>query len=329
MRILLRILVVLVLILSAVSLGLGTVVFSQREQMKARLNTLEANIRQMAREIEGEQADDLASRRLKPVEVNAIDLKKFYAIGPDGKIKTTIDAQGKTVKVTKGPGTMTQELADLLAAAQAQTKQLDNTRVELTNTRDDLAEKKAKLQQSRIKIATLDTKIELLEGNRDELQAQVAKLEIELEVKAEQINDLGAELADLSVKITNLEDKLFERDEQVAAQAKHIEALEAEIARKEDKTKEGGPAGGDTLEGLKGTISKVNAKYNFVVINASSQHKLKPGVTLLVQRSNKFIGKVKVRQVTFESNTIVADIMNEWMQKPMQRGDQVFYYVSN
>ena len=62
MRILLRILVVLVLILSAVSLGLGTVVFSQREQMKARLNTLEANIRQMAREIEGEQADDLASR---------------------------------------------------------------------------------------------------------------------------------------------------------------------------------------------------------------------------------------------------------------------------
>jgi len=117
MRIVLRILIVVLAILSGVALYLGIKLFNQREQLKIRTCTLEQSIVDLSRQIETEVAPDLGTRKLHAFDVDIRDIKQYYAIDRQtGLPKEGTDPKtGKKTFLTDGPGTMKSALKALLA----------------------------------------------------------------------------------------------------------------------------------------------------------------------------------------------------------------------
>jgi cell shape-determining protein MreC len=73
--------------------------------------------------------------------------------------------------------------------------------------------------------------------------------------------------------------------------------------------------------GVSGRVTAVNKNWNFVVLNVGQKQNVVEGGELIVYRGQKMIGKVKV--VSVESNSSVADILPEWAQSDLQTGDEV------
>jgi len=67
----------------------------------------------------------------------------------------------------------------------------------------------------------------------------------------------------------------------------------------------------------------MNKAWNFVVLDVGEQNQLVEGVDLTVYRGNSLVGKV--RTVSVDDETAIADILPEWTKTEIQIGDQVLF----
>jgi cell shape-determining protein MreC len=74
--------------------------------------------------------------------------------------------------------------------------------------------------------------------------------------------------------------------------------------------------------GINGKILSVNRAWNFVVLNVGNKDGVVENGVLMVYRGNTLLGKVKV--VSAEKNSAVADVIPEWIKGDIQPGDAVF-----
>ena len=265
-----------------------------------------------------------------------LQLRTYYHKGADGKYE--IDSlTGKPSK--KGPDTMSTLLDQIYERANAQYKVLTATRAELPRLREELIntiEELNNLKQTartdkRI-IEERDARIAELEGQKRELESKVERLNEEIKEMQEKEAELNQQLAEKNDEITQL-------DEEVKRLREQVQVLKGTGGVPINQT---APALADGVltPGDKGKIVSVNDEWKFAVVEFSGEFVSElvgpardrplPLIEVMVRRPDiadpdaAFVTRLKLRQIIREKNLVIADILADWQQKPVQVGDLVF-----
>jgi archaellum component FlaC len=263
--------------------------------------------------------------------------------------QTTKDANGKDVKVkdpvnpgiysTKGPGTMQELLDQVLERATKQNATLNKTRVELAKVREELGttiEDYNKIKQDgRADKKTIDDKNKEI----DKLKEDIRNLERKVSGLEEDKKNLTAEVAELKKDNENKQALVDDLTKQVKERDATIKKMMGDKGKAPNPTApseafQGGP-------GDKGKIVAVDEKLKFVVVDLSDKAMTElvgeqrdrpmPQIELLVRRpgfksaAGEFITRIKFRQVLRQKNLVVADILIDWQQAPVEVNDVVFF----
>lgn len=253
------------------------------------------------------------------------------------------EIEGKVVRdprtgypMTTGDGTMHDLLEDVLAKAENQYNLLNDTRQQLRELREeliatinDLNSNKQLARQKMARITALLTQIAQLEQRISDLQGQIAVLE-------EQIRELKDEIRQKENDIQVLEEEKATMAVAIKRLEKTIEDLKKLRVRRDitDVVKDYVPVD----PGEKGRVAQVNPDWNFVILELSEEFIKEitgddksgaaPEVELMVKRgdgSDKFVTKVRLVQIKRNKNLGVADILTQWQQLPIKKGDVIFY----
>jgi len=373
----LRVLVIIILILSAVSLFFAIKLFEKRELLTKRNSVLEEQFIKVAKTIEAADAPDadapgvmkdiseVSDRELANPEKQAmldaypikleqqnlptldfgntekrLQLRSFFAVDAEGKyVLDPVDNK----PATKGPGTMQELMDQLFERAKAQQASLNKTRAELTKMReqftgsvDEINRLKTDGRAAKVELKGEKEKVAALTTEKEELETRVTKLNAEKK-------ELSAELADAKNSIETLNEEKVTITEELAKSREQIKLLE-------ERLKGGGnrPAGDTQLAagtaptaGDKGKIIEANDELKFAIIELSDdaiaellgpeRENALPQLEMNVRRTGRqsaageFVTRIKLRQAVRGKNFVVADILNDWQQAPVEKGDVVFF----
>lgn len=214
-----------------------------------------------------------------------------------------------SVDSIKDYASMQAPLDQLAVQAQNQYEELQNTKKDLETTRTELAATRTELESTKTQLAEANTKIGQLNTDLEQTRAELAQTKEQV-AQAEQERDaLKEDTEELRTAMTQLEEKL--RD---------LEVEHAAVVRERDdllNKSESGPM----VKGVAGNVLLVNPDWNFVILNVGSQAGLQPAAELLVQRSDRLVGRVRISAV--KNQLAVAEIISDWIQSPLQEGDRV------
>ena len=373
----LRVLVIIILILSAVSLFFAIKLFEKRELLTKRNSVLEEQFIKVAKTIEAADAPDadapgvmkdiseVSDRELANPEKQAmldaypikleqqnlptldfgntekrLQLRSFFAVDAEGKyVLDPVDNK----PATKGPGTMQELMDQLFERAKAQQASLNKTRAELTKMReqftgsvDEINRLKTDGRAAKVELKGEKEKVAALTTEKEELETRVTKLNAEKK-------ELSAERADAKNSIETLNEEKVTITEELAKSREQIKLLE-------ERLKGGGnrPAGDTQLAagtaptaGDKGKIIEANDELKFAIIELSDdaiaellgpeRENALPQLEMNVRRTGRqsaageFVTRIKLRQAVRGKNFVVADILNDWQQAPVEKGDVVFF----
>lgn len=316
---LLKVLVVLVLILSALALAFEIKLFTQREELKGRNQMLARYATQVAKtlEVPRETDTDLAARDLPRMQVSEEQLKAYYLRDASGKIVK--DASGK--KVTTGTNTMDAVLKDVATRAELQYSRLNDTRTGLEQTRTTLGETSNTLVKTQGDLAQTKDTLKTTEGNLEAAKQDIEQKKASIEDLTQKKEACEAKSEKQVVEIGKLTDKLSDRETQLEATKRYVEKLQRELAG----CMSGGSDTNTPPPGIRGQIVVVNTNWNFVVMDVIPDTKVIPLTDLTVQRADKLVGKVRVSAVVADRNFAVGEILPDWQQAAPAKGDYVFY----
>jgi len=203
---------------------------------------------------------------------------------------------------------------------------LDKTKTELASTQKSLSDTQGQLTTAQAEVQKLTTDVTAAKRDLETKTTQLADAEKkreEAEGSLKAMNEklggrtLDAVLASLNesseqVKVLSAEKKIIE--DSLAQIQKDLNRLrELDVLRAENKA---------PLE-LSGRVLAINKQWNFVVLDVGKDDKLVEGVDLTVYRGDTLIGKI--RSVSVEANTAIADILPEWTKTEIQVGDKVLF----
>ena len=373
----LRVLVIIILILSAVSLFFAIKLFEKRELLTKRNSVLEEQFIKVAKTIEAADAPDadapgvmkdiseVSDRELANPEKQAmldaypikleqqnlptldfgntekrLQLRSFFAVDAEGKyVLDPVDNK----PATKGPGTMQELMDQLFERAKAQQASLNKTRAELTKMReqftgsvDEINKLKTDGRAAKVELKGEKEKVATLTTEKEELETRVTKLNAEKK-------ELSAELADAKNSIETLNEEKVTITDELAKSREQIKLLEERLKGGVNR-----PAGDTQLAagtaptaGDKGKIIEANDELKFAIIELSDdaiaellgpeRENALPQLEMNVRRTGRqsapgeFVTRIKLRQAVRGKNFVVADILNDWQQAPVEKGDVVFF----
>ena len=277
-----------------------------------------------------------------------LQLRQLYFLGPDGE--PVPDAANYNKPMTKGKGTMAELMDQLFERAKAQQATLNSTRAALVELR-------GKLESTVGDYNKLKPELRLAKLTDEELKQKISQLGQEKQTLEEQITKLKSRVEEQTGEITSLKDEVSTaKDETEAAKEENV-ALEKKVKQLETLMKQmaqqqnqasgaatGGPAGSSSVTSLpagdKGRIVDVNNKLMFCVVEFSDDAMKEmlgddrkgtlPALTLGLRRkgfsgpAGEFIGKIRLRQSVSGKNYVIADVLGDWSQAEVQKGDAVF-----
>jgi DNA repair exonuclease SbcCD ATPase subunit len=185
-------LVIIVLLLSGTALGLGIVLFNQREVIKGRTQRLEAAVDSIARSIHYDELDQEALKSYDTMQSVLAPLNAFAG-------NMYIELQDTI-----------QDLANTKLDLEATREELRITQNKLTAAEQQVAHLNDRLEESRQQLAQANQTINQLERDKVALQGSIEDLELRIaEVEDEKL-ELQDELLDSRDFITQLEDEIKE-----------------------------------------------------------------------------------------------------------------------
>ena len=276
-----------------------------------------------------------------------LQLRQLYFLGPDGQ--PVPDAANYNKPMTKGKGTMAELMDQLFERAKAQQATLNSTRAAL-------AELRGKLENAVGDYNKLKPELRMAKMTDEELKQKISQLGQEKQLLDEQITKLKSRVEEQTGEITSLKDEVSTaKDETEAAKEengtlekkiKQLETLMKQMAQQQNQAS-GAAAGGATGSavtslpaGDKGKIIDVNNKLMFCVVEFSDEAMKEmlgpdrngtlPALTLGLRRkgfsgpAGEFVGKIRLRQSVSGKNYVIADILGDWSQAEVEKGDAVF-----
>lgn len=186
--------------------------------------------------------------------------------------------------------------------------------------KEELVEAKAKNQELSLQTDKLSKD---LETTKSDLESTNSKLKVTAEqlqsfqegLKGKKPDELFQEINDLSEKI-----KVAESEQKMLAAAR--EKTEAEMKKLREQVEMTKPGGTKSIS-LSGRILAVNPTWNFVILDLGKNDQVVEGLTMVVYRGDKMIGKIKT--VTVDAQTSVADVLPGTPVSVIEVGDQVVY----
>jgi myosin heavy subunit len=375
---LLRLLVIVILVLSAVSLLFAHKLFGKQELLVKRSSVLEEQVVKLVKTIEAADAADAVAPEVKkdisevtdraidnpdkeavlegyPIKLEQqnlptldfgstdkrIQLRNYFAMGSDGK--PVIDPLDNK-PATKGPGSMQELLDQAFDRAKAQQAALNKTRAELTKMREkatsfveEINKLKIDGRTAKAEVKTCREQVTTMTGEKEALEGRVTKLTSEKK-------ELSAEAADAKNEVERLNEAKLTLTEDLAKVREAYEELKKKYAGKGSSI---GPAqdNGTTVSALsagdKGKIIAANDDLKFVIVEFSDdavtemlgaeRQNAMPQLDMNVRRtgrqsaSGEFVTRIKLRQIVRGKNLVVADILSDWQQAPVEKGDVVFF----
>lgn len=262
---------------------------------------------------------------------NTSDLDEVYIL--DGEGKPEKDFQGNPVK---DGAPLDNTLKEVLKKAGDQRARMNNIRAQLTNIREEyedtvveLNEVKKQGRESLKTIAAKEEQISVLESEKSQLEGQVTELKSQVETLE---NDKVAMQEDL--------DKVNEEKETLQAEVEKLNGIIERFARKgTSSTTSSGVVVANVTAGVKGKVVRVDNDYNYCIVKLDDAaiaeligeegDKELPEIELYVRHEgvneDEFIGKLRVKTVTKDAGALVCDILIDWKQGEIKRGDEVFY----
>ena len=293
-----------------------------------------------------EYASNLEEQNLETFkwdDAEKAQLRKIYLL--DGEGKKVPDAANPGEYVMKGKGTANELLEQLFDRAKAQQAKLNTTRAELATVRGKLEtlvteynKLKPPARQSKIEIEELKDKVDVTEKERDAAKEQVTKIK-------GQIEDLNSEITSLKDEVSSAKDETeavkedLEKEKQKYEQLKKLfQQVQAQAQAQSSTAAAGGVSVTTLTAGNKGKIVEVNNEYMFAVVEFSetaikelrgeNRQGPMPRLELGIRRKNgtadRYVGRLRLRQAVSGKNFIIADILGDWQQAPVEKGDAVF-----
>jgi archaellum component FlaC len=231
----------------------------------------------------------------------------------------------------------------LFERAKAQQASLNKTRAELTKMReqftgsvDEINKLKTDGRAAKVELKGEKEKVATLTTEKEELETRVTKLNAEKK-------ELSAELADAKNSIETLNEEKVTITDELAKSREQIKLLEERLKGGVNR-----PAGDTQLAagtaptaGDKGKIIEANDELKFAIIELSDdaiaellgpeRENALPQLEMNVRRTGRqsaageFVTRIKLRQAVRGKNFVVADILNDWQQAPVEKGDVVFF----
>jgi cell shape-determining protein MreC len=203
---------------------------------------------------------------------------------------------------------------------------------DLSKTRKDLTATQQKLSQE--ETAHSDTKNRLMQANNrvTQLEKDNADLTESLETTRQNLTTSNQQLAAwnaLGIPVDQVRAVIEQNKEyrfalEALNQEKNVlsynnKKLRAELAKyigPEEPVVE-------MPTGLKGQVTAVDPKWDFVVINVGEKDGVLPDGVFLVNRDGRLVGKVKV--ATVQPKRAIANVMPGWRLSDIMEGDEVLY----
>ena len=245
---------------------------------------------------------------------------------------------------TTGEGTADELIGEIANRAKEQLTRLNNTRRALTEMRERL-EKLAKdhnklkpeLRADKITIEEQKAKIAEVQGEKSQLEDRIGKLK-------SQIDDLNAEVTSLKDEVQQTKDELEAAKEEVEterAKADQLQKMLVEMRQQQTGpvASKGSTSAANFTYGDKGVVEKVDNEMLCAIVKltdealtevlGSDRTRPLPLIDLAILRTNaegmrEMVGKVRMRQWIQGRNYVICDILEEWSQMDMEKGDVVF-----
>jgi outer membrane murein-binding lipoprotein Lpp len=235
-------------------------------------------------------------------------------------------------------------LEQLFGSAKEQQTRLNNTRAQLTEMRarlesvvNELNKLKPEARKDKVTIDDRNAKIAKLEEAKTQLEDSIKKLKA-------QIDELNGEITSLRDEVQTAKNETEAAKEELAKEQKKTEQLKMLvkelIAEANARSAKGGRAAVTSItNGDKGKVVHCDNKFMFAIVEFSDEaiKELKgedfsrplPILELSVRRegfkgqAGEFIGRIRLRQEVKGKNFIICDILGEWEQAKLQKGDIV------
>jgi len=291
-KLVMRISIILLLVLSIAALIFGMQLFRQRETLKGRTLKLEEAVKQVATTLE---------------------------VGDNSDVKVALaDTQLKTFKsIPGGPPNMDVPLGILTKAAKTQLTRLNVIRSTLSDTQFTLTNTEERLRVTLTTLATAERDVKDLTAKVTARDQTLSEKEVAIKTLEREKTDWVVITNTLTEKVLTLETEKQHVIDQVNTLTQKVAELEIQLAPIQKKN--------ELAKGRLGEIMYVNLEWNFAVIRISSgsRKNIDPDMELLIQRADRLVGKIKI--VNIIDDVAVGEIQNDWSQFPMQKGDWAIY----
>ena len=261
---------------------------------------------------------------------NTSDLDEVYILNAEGKPEK--DFQGNPVK--EG-APLDNALNEVLKKATAQRSRMNDIRVQLTDLRkeyeetiDNLNEVKKQGRESLKTIAAKEEQISTLEGEKATLEGQVTELKDQVQT-----------LEDDKVALQGDLDKVTEENETLKGEVDKLKATIDKIVQQGTRGVNPDAVAANITAGVKGKVVRVDNDYNYCIVKLDDAaiaeligedgEKELPEIDLYVRHEgvneDDVVGKIRLKTVTKDAGVLVCDILIDWKQGDIKRGDEVFY----
>jgi predicted RNase H-like nuclease (RuvC/YqgF family) len=179
------------------------------------------------------------------------------------------------------------------------------------------------------------------QAKNQELTLQSDKLSKDLESTKSEFESTNSKLKVTSAQLQAFEDglkgrkpdELFQEISDLTEKAKALEGEKTLLTSKMEKSEgdlkklreqmEMTKPGGTKSMSLSGRILAVNPTWNFVILDLGKNDQVVEGLTMVIYRGEKMIGRIKT--VTVDAQTSVADVLPGTPATAIEVGDQVVY----
>lgn len=232
----------------------------------------------------------------------------FGQIQVKKKIQETID--DRDLQHTKWQSELAR--ANGLEKELNETKQLLEQKViELAAAQQEIATKNKQITQLNVDLNRSNEALLRARGERDQAQAKLTAYEL-TGLNPDEIKEVIARLKDSLENIQKLQGTIVLRDRDIEGLKGRIQELVGE---------EGIPV--ILPAGLKGKITVVDPKWDFVVIDLGKSDGMLLHGQMLVSRNGRLLAKVKI--VNVEDNRSIANVLPGWKLEDILEGDTVLY----
>ena len=278
---------------------------------------------------------------LKWDDKERIQLRQLYKL--DGEGNKIPDAANPGDFVKKGAGTAQELLDQLFERAKTQQAKLNTTRAELANVRTKLEAlvndyNKLKPEGRQDKVSLEEKKAQI-----EELGQAKAAVEEQLTKTKSQIDDLNAEIKSLKDERDTAKDETEAVKEDLAKTQKLVDQLKKLLQNqpaRQQTVASGAVNVAPLTVGNKGKIVEVNSKLMFAVVEfdedamkellGPERQNALPQLEMGIRRTGfqgpagEYVGRLRLRQSVAGKNFVIADLLGDWLQTEVKKGDVVF-----